>query len=133
MLYTLLFLLMIKHFVCDFALQGRFPQTHDKHKLTSVKGHLHSLDHGLGTALVFLLISSTVYFYYGKSIFVSILLFGILDYVSHFTIDWLKNNFVVANNFKQSERSFWILTSIDQIFHTLTYLVIVIVFDIYFF
>ena len=132
MLYTLLFLLMIKHFVCDFALQGRFPQTHDKHKLTSIKGHLHALDHGLGTALVFLFVSSWA-FAQGQPIFITIILFGVLDYIAHFKIDWLKNNFVRANDWKQSSRQFWILTSIDQCLHTLTYLVFVIVFDIYFF
>lgn len=132
MLYLLLFFLVAKHFICDFALQGRFPQTHDKHKLTSVKGHLHALDHATGTALVFLLFSTWLFFQ-GQTVFTSIILFGVLDYLAHFKIDWLKNNFVVANEFKQNERPFWILTSVDQILHTLTYLVFVFVFDIYFF
>ena len=127
------FLLMVKHFICDFALQGRLKQTHDKHKLTSVKGHLHALDHASGTAFVFLLVSIFMFIKNDTSIFVSVLLFAVLDYIAHFKIDWLKNNFVVANDFKHSDRAFWILTSIDQILHTLTYLVFVIVFDIYFF
>lgn len=133
MLYHLLFLLVVKHFVCDFALQGRFKQVHDKHLLTSHKGHLHALDHATGTAFVFLLMSIVMFIVADKSVFVSIIIFAVLDYILHFTIDWLKNNFVVANNFSQDDRSFWILTSVDQIFHTLTYLVFVIVFDIYFF
>jgi len=132
MLVLLLFFLLTKHFICDFALQGRFPQTHDKHKLTSVKGHLHALDHATGTALVFLLFSIWL-FLKDQTVFTSIILFGVLDYITHFKIDWLKNNFVVANQFKQSERPFWILTSIDQILHTLTYLIFVFIFDIYFF
>ena len=133
MLYSLLFLLLVKHFICDFALQGRFPQTHDKHKLTSRKGHLHALDHASGTAFVFLLVSIFMFVAKDTSVFVSIMLFAVLDYIAHFKIDWLKNNFVVANDFKHSDRAFWILTSVDQILHALTYLVFVIVFDIYFF
>jgi len=133
MLYSLLFLLLVKHFVCDFALQGRFPQTHDKHKLTSRKGHLHALDHAFGTAFVFLLVSIFMFVAKDTNVFVSIVLFAVLDYIAHFKIDWLKNNFVVANEFKQNDRAFWILTSVDQILHALTYLVFVIVFDIYFF
>lgn len=123
---------MVKHFVCDFALQGRFKETHDKHLLTSRKGHLHSLDHAVGTALVFLL-ASVWLLGQGQTIFVTIILFAVLDYVFHFTIDWLKNNFVRANDMKQSQRQFWILTSVDQCLHALTYLVIVLLFDIYFF
>lgn len=127
------FLLMVKHFVCDFALQGRFAKkTHDKHLLTSHLGHLHALDHGIGTALVFLFVASWA-FAQGHAIFVTIILFGILDYVMHFLIDWLKNNFVVSNGWKQSNREFWILTSVDQSLHTLSYFLIVILFDIYFF
>lgn len=127
------FLLMVKHFVCDFALQGRFAKkTHDKHLLTSHLGHLHALDHGIGTSLVFLFVASWA-FAQGHAIFVTIILFGILDYVMHFLIDWLKNNFVVSNGWKQSDREFWILTSVDQSLHTLSYFLIVILFDIYFF
>lgn len=132
MTLIIFFLLMVKHFVCDFALQGRFKETHDKHLLTSRKGHLHSLDHAVGTALVFLL-ASVWLLGQGQTIFVTIILFAVLDYVFHFTIDWLKNNFVRANDMKQSQRQFWILTSVDQCLHALTYLVIVLLFDIYFF
>ena len=131
MTLTVFFLLLIKHFVCDFALQGRFKH-HDKHLMTSIKGHLHALDHALGTALVFLFAASFA-FAQGQTIFVTILIFPILDYVFHFFIDWSKNNFVIHNNMMQSERQFWILTSIDQCLHTLTYFVMILLFDIYFF
>ena len=58
MVTTVFFLLMVKHFVCDFALQGRFKEKHDKHLVSSTKGHLHALDHAVGTALVFLFVAS---------------------------------------------------------------------------
>jgi len=132
MLLFVFFLLLVKHFVCDFALQGRFKHTHDKYLLTSHKGHLHAIDHGLGTALVFLFVSSWA-LAQGHTIFVTIILFGILDYAMHFFIDWTKNNFVVSNGWKQSDRQFWILTSVDQTMHALSYFLIVILFDIYFF
>jgi hypothetical protein len=135
MLHTLLFLLLVKHFLCDFALQGRFPRTNDKHKLTSRKGHLHALDHAIGTALVFCIITiwcATSSINFQWYIFFAPIILGVLDYIAHFKIDWLKNNFVHANEWSQNSREFWILTSIDQILHALTYLVLVIVFDIYF-
>ena len=132
MLVTILFLLMVKDFVCDFALQGRFPGPNDKYLLTSRRARLHSLDHAIGTSLVFLFVASFL-FAQGVTVFASILLFPVLDFVFHFTIDWLKNNFVKANNMEMESRQFWILTSIDQILHTVTYLVLVLLFDKLFF
>ena len=132
MILALFFLLMLKHFVCDFALQGRIKGINDKHLLTSTRGHIHATDHALGTALVFLGISSFAYAR-GHTVFLSILAFPVLDYVTHFTIDWLKNNFVKANNMKMESREFWILSSIDQCLHTASYLVIVLLFDKLFF
>ena len=128
MITTVFFLLIIKHFICDFGLQGRFTQPQDKHLLSSHRGHLHALDHAVGTALVFLFASSWA-LAQGQKIFTTIIVFAVLDYILHFTVDWLKNNFVKANDMKQSERQFWILTSIDQCTHTCCYFLIVILFD----
>ena len=126
------FLLLVKHFISDFALQGRIKLPHDKHLWKSKKGHLHALDHAIGTALVFLFGASYAYAN-GQVIFITILLFPIIDYVLHFIVDWCKANFVLANDIKQQDRAFWILTSFDQILHASTYLLIVVLFDIYFF
>jgi len=123
---------MVKHFVCDFALQGRFPGPNDKYLLTSRRARLHSLDHAIGTALVFLFVASFL-FAQGVTVFASILLFPMLDFVFHFLIDWLKNNFVRANNWTNASREFWVLSSIDQILHTTSYLVLVLLFDKLFF
>lgn len=133
MLYHLLFLLLVKHMICDFAIQGRLKTDHDKWKLTSRKGHLHALDHALGTSIVFTLLCISLAINLIPINLWCIILFGVLDYVFHFTIDWLKNNIVKENNFKKDSREFWILTSVDQTLHVMTYWLFVIVFDIYFF
>ena len=122
------YLLMVKHFIGDFALQGRLKAIHDKHLLTSLKGHLHALDHAIGSAFVFLFVSC-YFLAQGKTIFLSILIFPLLDYITHFFIDWLKNNFVKANGMQQNERRYWILTGIDQICHASAYFLIVILFS----
>ena len=132
MLITLLFLMVVKHFICDFALQGRLTGPHDKHLLTSRRLRLHALDHAVGTAIVFLFVAR-FYFAQGNLVFASIVLFPVLDFVGHFLIDWLKNNFVKHNGWSHSSREFWILTSIDQILHTTTYLAFVLLFDKLFF
>ena len=129
MLPHIFFILLVKHFICDFALQGRFKGPKDKYKLTSVNGHLHALDHALGTAFVFLCLITAYYFYAGVAVFSSIILFGLLDYVLHFFIDWLKNNFVKANGYTSTMREFWILTSVDQSLHAGCYLIYTILFS----
>lgn len=133
MLVTLLFLLLVKHFICDFGIQGKYPRPTLKHKLTSKVGHLHARDHAIGSAIVFLIISLSIFIVSKQNVIFSILLFAILDYGLHFFIDWLKNNFKIANNWDEDSREYWILTTIDQILHTVTYLSYVIIFDIYFF
>ena len=133
MLYHLLFLLFIKHFICDFAIQGRFKNENDKWKISSHKGHFHALDHAIGTAFVFVIVVIAMAINLRPISLWCIPIFGILDYVMHFTIDWLKNNFVKANNFQRDSRAFWILTSVDQCLHAFSYLIIVILFDNYFF
>lgn len=132
---TLFFLLMIKHFICDFALQGRFIGRYPfgaKRKLTNPGALLHSLDHALGTAFIFLIVSIIAYTQ-GHTIFFSILVFGVLDFVLHLFIDWRKNIIVHNLGIKQSDRMFWIITSIDQIFHSACYWLYVVLFDKYFF
>ena len=133
---TLFFFLLVKHFICDFALQGRFNKDmpHDKHKLfTSKKGHLHAGDHGIGTAFIFMCVCIVFLLRgYPLGIAWAIVLFGLFDYICHLVIDWLKNNFCRANGWTFPNREFWIVTSVDQTLHALTYLAIVILFDIYF-
>jgi|TARA_R100000027_G_scaffold62710_1_gene54965 hypothetical protein len=128
MLLLLFFLLMVKHFICDFALQGRFTGPNDKYLITSRRLRLHAFDHSVGTAMVFLFASSFT-FAQGHAVWTSIVLFAVLDHIGHTVIDWLKNNFVKANNMQHSERQFWILTSFDQILHVSTYFAFVLLFD----
>lgn len=132
MLLHLFFLLLVKHFICDFALQGRFQGPKDKYKLTSVNGHLHALDHAVGTAFIFACLSIVIYFYNHSAVFTSVIVFAVLDYVLHFFIDWLKNNFVKANGWVSNQREFWILTSIDQCLHAGCYLLYCVLFGIWF-
>ena len=49
MIFALTFyLLMIKHAICDFALQGRLKGSGNENKLLSKKKNLHALDHAVG-------------------------------------------------------------------------------------
>ena len=114
----LLFLLLVKHSICDLALQSRFVNEQgDKKNLTDLKGYLHAGDHAIGTFIVALL-------------FVGILpalSIAIADFVLHFIIDYAKRRYTLAKNIKQSNSKFWYIQSIDQIAHYSCYFVYVII------
>ncbi len=118
MIFALIFyLLMIKHAVCDFAIQGRLKGSGNENKLLSRKKNLHALDHAIGTSLVFLIVFAITHDMSMIIPWIGILFFAVTDYVLHLVIDWRKN--IITKKYKLTieDRSFWKLTSIDQCFH----------------
>jgi|TARA_B100000085_G_C18519495_1_gene503114 hypothetical protein len=113
-----LFLLLVKHSICDLALQSRFVNKQgDKKNLTDLKGYLHAGDHAIGTFVVALLFAGLI----------PALGIAIADFVLHFIIDFAKRRYTLAKNIKQSDSKFWIIQSIDQIAHYSCYFVFVII------
>ena len=113
-----LFLLLIKHSICDLALQSRFVnQQGDKKNLTDLKGYLHAGDHAIGTFVVALLFAGIL----------PALGIAIADFVLHFIIDYTKRRYTLAKSIKQSNSKFWVIQSIDQIAHYSCYFVFVII------
>ena len=112
----LFFLLLVKHFVCDFGLQGRFIGRYppgSKRYLFSPALLLHAFDTGF--------------------FWLAPLLLGFLDFVLHIFIDWRKNIIVYNFSIKQSDRLFWKITTVDQILHVTCYWLYVWLFDKFFF
>lgn len=104
----LLILLQIKHWYIDFVNQS---DEEVKHKgiYLDWRGMKHSVKHGLGTALIFLL-------------FVPIegaLIIGFVDAVLHYHIDWIKMNY---GNRDITNPKFWNHLGLDQMAHQLVYL-----------
>ena len=113
---TLLFLLLIKHSICDLALQGRFTSKQgDKKNLTDIKGYLHAGDHAIGTFLVALLFVGLL----------PALGVAIADFILHFVIDYIKRRYTLK--IKQSDKKYWVIQSIDQIAHYICYFVYVLI------
>lgn len=113
---TLLFLLLIKHSICDLALQGRFTSKQgDKKNLTDIKGYLHAGDHAIGTFLVALLFVGLL----------PALGIAIADFILHFVIDYIKRRYTLK--IKQSDKKYWVIQSIDQIAHYCCYFIYVLI------
>ena len=111
----LLFMLIIKHALADLVLQSRLTSG-DKSNLKSWKGYIHAGDHGLLTFVVLLFFTS----------FENSVIIGMLDYVLHFLIDYIKTVLVRRFGVVQNTRTFWIVQGVDQIAHYSCYFLYVL-------
>lgn len=109
----LILLFTVKHFIIDFVLQT---QDEIEHKGTYLdwRGVKHSVKHGIGTLLVLISIGADFEFSW---------MYGALDCLIHYHIDWLKMN--ATRNLTANDRAFWIWLGFDQTLHYLTYIVFI--------
>lgn len=112
----ILFSLFVKHAIADLLLQS-FRSPGDKSPLISKTNLYHSGDHGILTAIVFLL--------WGFDLQTAILL-GLLDFTIHYTIDCSKTRFVRYMKWGRNGRPFWRVQAFDQMAHYATYMLLVI-------
>lgn len=110
----LIFLLVSKHFVVDFLLQGPY-QYLNKGKYGHQGGLLHSLLHASSTAAV-------VLSFVNVNVAVEL---ACLDFVLHYHIDWAKVQINQRFGWQcNSSEKFWWLLGLDQYLHSLTYILI---------
>lgn len=111
-IFALLAGLAVKHFMVDFYLQT---QTQIEHKglYGDWLGISHSVEHGLGTLLVFALM--------GLDLETSLIL-GLIDLVTHYHIDYVKMRWGTRDMYT---KRFWTEFGLDQLAHTLTYIELV--------
>ena len=113
---SLFFLLLIKHCIIDLWVQSLLTYTQKKSKYTSLSAQVHYLQHGFGTIFVLLFFISWPF----------AVLFGILDYIAHWHIDFFKSSMQKKFNVESASKGYWFLSSIDQGFHYLTYYIIIL-------
>lgn len=113
-LIAILAILEIKHFICDYLLQGRY-QLLNKGTYLHPGGILHAATHALFTMLVFLIVPPKI------ALGIAIV-FG--EFLVHYHIDWLKERVLRGSGWVTAQREFWWAIGADQLLHQLTYLVI---------
>lgn len=99
----------IKHFLADFVFQTKY-QWSNKGTFLHPGGLLHSGIHAALTTLILLI---------NDVCFVELIL---LDFVSHYVIDYCKVNINRKFNFTPDTYGFWVMTGLDQLLHYLTYI-----------
>lgn len=111
-IFVLLALLFTKHWYVDFVNQSAEEVEH-KGTYLDWRGVKHSLKHGFATVIVMLLASVN---------FPSAVALGILDFATHYHIDWTKMNY---SNRDVSTPQFWSHLGLDQLAHYMVYLFLV--------
>jgi hypothetical protein len=114
-MFEALFLLFVKHFICDFPLQANPWMYRNKGTYMHPGGIVHAGIHAIGTLLVL-----------APFIGSASLMYALIDMVVHYHIDWAKMNLSQRYNLQpnNSER-FWILLGFDQLLHHITYFIII--------
>ena len=109
-LFLLLIVFQLKHFICDYPLQG----TYMLGKLRATNWALplaaHAAVHATATFLI------AIWF----SLHLAIIL-AIADFVLHFTIDRLKASPNIGGRFKPDQPYFWWALGADQMAHHFTH------------
>jgi hypothetical protein len=109
-------LLLVKHAVADFFLQRAF-MFKDKHIYAGPGGISHASIHGSLTFLAIVICLPNLWLF--------AVLFGLVDAVAHYHIDYVKSNWNVRTQAPPSETRYWYAFGLDQMAHFLTYVLIV--------
>lgn len=109
MIFALLLLLQIKHWLIDFVYQTDREIQH-KGLYGDYRGLMHSVKHGVGTASVLIMCMVDVEWVY---------VIGLVDFVLHYHIDWIKMHW---GNRDMRDPRFWNHLGLDQMAHQLCYI-----------
>jgi hypothetical protein len=109
----LLVLLFTKHYIVDFPLQKPY-QWQNKGTYGHMGGILHAGLHGIGTLLILVFFTE----------FQLALFLAMTDAIVHYHIDWAKMNLNNKFGYTPADEEFWWLLGLDQLLHSLTYILI---------
>lgn len=110
---VLLFLLQLKHWYVDFVNQT-MEEVNSKGIYGNLHGVKHSFKHGLATSLCVMIVTGYEYWVFAFVI-------GLIDFITHYHIDWCKMNF--GNRDIQNPK-FWNHLGLDQMAHQMTYILL---------
>lgn len=112
MIFILLVLFQIKHFICDYPLQNSYMLRKTENAGWVLPLICHA---GVHAAFTFLIMFALV----GINAF----LFAFFDFVIHFIVDRIKSKY--SKNVDIKNPKFWSLLGLDQMAHHLTHYIII--------
>lgn len=115
MTLLLLTLLTIKHFVFDFLYQPPY-QWQNKGTYGHLGGIVHSGQHMIATFFILMFFIAPI----------PAILIAWVEFIIHYHMDWFKMNYNKKKGWTATTHNeFWILLGVDQLVHSLTYVLIV--------
>lgn len=118
LLFILLIIFQLKHFICDFPLQNAYMLGKMKETGWIIPLAAHAAVHSLATMLITLLFTTNI---------TLTLILGILDLVIHFCVDRLKASPKLGGRFNPTQPYFWWALGADQMAHHLTHYIFIYV------
>ena len=109
-------LFALKHLIADYYTQYSW-MIKDKGIYGAWGGIAHAGWHGILTFFVLEIFGLP---------FILSFLFGILDSVLHYHIDYVKSNFWKSKNLGPSDQMYWAVHGTDQFLHIMTYVLIIL-------
>lgn len=111
---ALVTLFLVKHTIADYFLQYGW-MIKDKGSYGKWGGIAHAKLHGFFTILILLLFIDPYYAF----------LYGVLDSIVHYHVDYVKSNFWKSRNLTAQDQAYWVAHGVDQLLHLLTYIGII--------
>lgn len=116
LIFILLIIFQLKHFICDFPLQNTYMLGKMKETGWILPLAAHAGVHSLTTLLVT--------FIFTTNVALAITLF-ILDFIIHFSVDRIKASPALGGRFNPTQSYFWWALGADQMAHHLTHYVFI--------
>lgn len=113
-IFALLLAFQLKHYLCDYPLQGKYMLGKFKEKDWEIPLTAHAFVHFLGTFLIAI--------FFGFEIALGV---ALLDFAIHFIIDRLKVKY--SKGLETNNSKFWHYLGLDQMGHHLTHYVIIFI------
>ncbi len=117
LMFGLLLLLMMKHFVVDFILQPPYMYL-NKGKLLHPGGWLHAGLHALVSLIIFV--------FAGISFKITMVVI-MIELLSHFFIDFTKTRINIKMGWHPRTPEFWYLLGLDQFLHYFIYWLMILI------
>ena len=124
--FLLLILFQIKHFICDYPLQTQY-MLGKMGRINWIKPlAAHAGVHALGTFFIVFLFMNTAYW---LDSFVFATAFALVDFILHFIVDRIKASPDLGGRWKPDQPYFWWALGADQMTHHLiNYLFVFLIF-----
>lgn len=111
-------LFILKHTIADYFTQYSW-MIKDKATYGAVGGLVHAGWHGILTSIIVWNITTFS--------LIPVILFGLLDSIIHYHVDYVKSNVWKSKNYTPDNQMYWVTHGTDQMLHLFTYVFIILI------